>query len=65
MAALDVFEQEPLPHTSPLLGLPREKLVLTPHIGSATLTTRTRMAKLAVENLLAGLAGRPLLHRAD
>ena len=40
-AALDVFEQEPLPHTSPLLGLPREKLVLTPHIGSATLTTRT------------------------
>ncbi len=64
-AALDVFEQEPLPHTSPLLGLPREKLVLTPHIGSATLATRTRMAELAVENLLAGLAGRPLLHRAD
>jgi glyoxylate reductase len=64
-AALDVFAQEPLPMAHPLLALPREKLVVAPHIGSATLTTRTRMAELAVENLLAGLAGRPLVHCAD
>jgi glyoxylate reductase len=63
-AALDVFASEPLPGSSPLLALPREKLVVAPHIGSATLATRTRMAELAVENLLAGLAGRPLLHEA-
>jgi len=61
-AALDVFAQEPLAPTSPLLGAPN--LVLTPHIGSASIATRTRMADLAVENLLAGLEGRPLRHRA-
>jgi glyoxylate reductase len=61
-AALDVFADEPLPPTSPLLGA--QNLVLTPHIGSASTATRTRMADLAVENLLAGLEGRPLLHQA-
>jgi glyoxylate reductase len=61
-AALDVFEQEPLPADSPLRKAPN--LVLTPHIGSASIATRTRMADLAVENLLAGLEGRPLLHPA-
>jgi glyoxylate reductase len=61
-AALDVFASEPLPATSPLLAAPN--LVLTPHIGSASIATRTRMADLAVENLLAALEGRPLLHRA-
>ncbi len=57
-AALDVFEQEPLPPGSPLLAL--DNVVLAPHIGSASIRTRTRMADLAVDNLLAGLAGRPL-----
>jgi glyoxylate reductase len=33
-----------------------------PHLGSATHATRERMAELAVENLAAGLAGRPLPH---
>ena len=57
-AALDVFEREPLPPGSPLLSAPNA--ILTPHIGSATVATRVRMAELAVENLLAGLAGRPM-----
>jgi glyoxylate reductase len=62
-AALDVFAREPLPSTSPLLAAPN--LVLAPHIGSATLRTRTRMADLAIANLRAGLAGRRLPHCAN
>jgi len=62
-AALDVFASEPLAADSPLLAAPN--LVLTPHIGSASLATRTRMADLAVENLLAGLEGRPMSHCAN
>jgi glyoxylate reductase len=61
-AGLDVFEVEPLDPASPLLDAPN--LLLAPHIGSASVATRERMADLAVENLLAGLAGRPLRHRA-
>jgi glyoxylate reductase len=62
-AALDVFASEPLSPESPLLEAPN--LVLTPHIGSASVATRRRMADLAVENLLAGLEGRPLPHCAN
>jgi glyoxylate reductase len=61
-AALDVYATEPLPASSPLLEL--ENVVLAPHIGSASLATRSRMADLAVDNLLAGLEGRPLPHAA-
>ncbi len=54
-AALDVFEREPEVH--PEL-LPLENVVLTPHIGSATLATRRAMARLAAEAVIDVLAGR-------
>jgi glyoxylate reductase len=61
-AALDVTDPEPLPPDHPLLGAPN--LLVVPHIGSATHHARERMADLAVDNLLAGLAGLPLPHPA-
>ncbi len=59
-AGLDVTDPEPLPSDHPLVGL--SNCVVTPHIGSATVTTRTRMAEITAENLLAGLAGERLPH---
>lgn len=59
-AALDVTDPEPLPITDPLWQAPN--LLVVPHIGSATWTARERMAQMAVDNLLAGLDGRPLPH---
>jgi glyoxylate reductase len=57
-AALDVTEPEPLPRDHPLLRL--DNVIITPHLGSATEQTRQRMAEVSIENLLAGLSGRPL-----
>jgi glyoxylate reductase len=54
-AALDVMTPEPLPLDDPLLRAPN--LLVAPHVGSATAATRERMAMLAVDGLLAGLAG--------
>jgi glyoxylate reductase len=51
-AALDVYQQEPT-RNQDLFNLPN--VVLSPHLGSATLETRTKMADLAVDNLLYGL----------
>jgi glyoxylate reductase len=60
-AALDVTEPEPLPADDPLLDAPN--LLVVPHVGSATVRTRARMAEMAVENLLAALDGRPMPHQ--
>jgi len=57
-AVLDVTDPEPLPSNHPLYA--RDDVVITPHIGSATIETRTRMAMLAAENLLAYINGKPL-----
>ncbi len=54
-AGLDVTDPEPLPPDHPLARL--ENVVLTPHVGSAGLRTRERMAAMVAENLLAVLAG--------
>jgi glyoxylate reductase len=59
-AALDVTDPEPLPSDDPLMSAPN--LIVVPHVGSATHTTRERMADLAVDNLLAALDGRPMPH---
>ena len=57
-AGLDVFEHEPYVHEA-LLKL--ENVVLTPHIGSATVETRTEMGDLVIANLTAYFEGRPLV----
>jgi len=54
-AGLDVFEAEPLAPDHPLLDF--DNVVVAPHLGSATVETRTRMSDLAVDNLLAFLRG--------
>jgi glyoxylate reductase len=62
-AALDVTDPEPLPGEHPLLMCPN--LTLAPHIGSATTATRAAMTDMAVDNLLAGLAGERMPHCAN
>lgn len=58
-AALDVTDPEPLPADHPLLA--KDNVLIVPHVGSATVETRTRMAMLAAENLLASIDGKALL----
>jgi glyoxylate reductase len=54
-AGIDVFETEPVPLNEPLLQL--ENCVSTPHIGSASVATRSEMARLAARNALAAISG--------
>ncbi len=61
-AGLDVTDPEPLPADHPLLGHPR--VVVTPHIGSAGLRTRRRMAEMVAHDLRAVLEGRTPRHAA-
>ena len=55
-AAIDVAETEPVAARDPLLRLPN--LLITPHIGSASVATRARMADMAIDNLLTALDGK-------
>ncbi len=55
-AGLDVFEQEPMPLTNPLLKL--DNVVVAPHISSASYETRSRMAEMVAENLIAYFEGK-------
>ena len=57
-AALDVTEPEPIPMDSPLLTLPN--CLIVPHIASASISSRNRMAEMAAANLIAGLKGERL-----
>jgi len=57
-AALDVYEREPAIHQG-LLSL--ENVVLSPHLGSSTIETRTTMIQLAAQNIVAVLSGQPAL----
>jgi phosphoglycerate dehydrogenase-like enzyme len=57
-AGLDVFEQEPLPPESPLNSLPN--VVLTPHAAGITPETTEAGLALAIDNVFAFLAGRPI-----
>ena len=57
-AALDVFDQEPLPATHPLRSLPNA--VVTPHLGYGTIETFRSFYRQSVENVLAFLDGAPI-----
>jgi glyoxylate reductase len=59
-AGLDVYENEPKVHPG-LIEL--DNVVLLPHLGSATVESRTRMAEIAAENIVAMLQGKPPLFR--
>ncbi len=59
-AALDVTEPEPLSRDHPLVH--HDKVIITPHLGSASRQTRVGMFNRSVDNLMAGLTGQPLLN---
>ena len=61
-AALDVFENEPKAHPSLVA---RTDVILTPHIASASIETRTRMAVMAAENVVALFDGAPPAERTE
>ncbi|MGD8455979.1 MAG: D-2-hydroxyacid dehydrogenase [Anaerolineales bacterium] len=62
-AALDVFEEEPLPEDHPLWAMPN--VIVTPHIASSSAQYQQRANTLFIENLKRFLAGEPLLNQID
>jgi phosphoglycerate dehydrogenase-like enzyme len=62
-AGLDVFEQEPLPASSPLWRLPG--VIITPHVGGSSPGFLDRAVPFFCENLKRYLSGEPLLNRVD
>lgn len=58
-AGLDVTDPEPMRGSDPLLALPQ--VTVLPHIGSATIATRIKMAQMAARNLINALNGQPML----
>ena len=62
-AGLDVFEKEPPSPNNPLLKM--KNVLLLPHLGSATLSTRTKMAEVAAKNLLNVLNGKSPIYAAN
>jgi len=62
-AALDVFEEEPLPTTSPLWNL--ENVILSPHISGNSTRYQEKAAALFAENLERYINNRPLLNRLE
>jgi glyoxylate reductase len=62
-AALDVTDPEPIDPQDPLLTLPN--VIVTPHIASASVATRSRMAMLAAENLVSALEGKIPKHTVN
>jgi len=62
-AGLDVFEQEPLPETSPLWGM--ENVIITPHYAGATPFYVDRLLDIFTENLGRYQAGKPLINVVD
>ena len=54
-AALDVFTQEPLPSSHPLLNVrSKDRLILLPHVGWASLEARERLASIIADNIAEG-----------
>ena len=62
-AGLDVTDPEPIPPDHPLLRL--RNCIVTPHIGSASVRTRTHMSEMAAANLIAALTGERMPHVAN
>jgi len=62
-AALDVFEEEPLPPTSPLWNF--DNVIISPHISGNSVRYHEKAAALFAENLERYLNKRPLLNRLE